>query len=77
MTVGQAIEIVAHVDETGTKEPIIQRQGNNRILLQLPGVDDPEQVKSCLVKRQNLVFSLLIYQHRQKQKKYSSACLRV
>ncbi|MGB2097670.1 MAG: protein translocase subunit SecD, partial [Candidatus Puniceispirillales bacterium] len=35
MTVGQAIEIVrARVDETGTKEPIIQRQGNNRILLQ-------------------------------------------
>ncbi len=38
MTVGQAIEIVrARVDESGTKEPIIQRQGNNRILLQLPG----------------------------------------
>ena len=36
------------VDETGTKEPTIQRQGNDRILLQLPGVDDPERVKRLL-----------------------------
>ncbi|MGB1963836.1 MAG: protein translocase subunit SecD [Candidatus Puniceispirillales bacterium] len=60
MTVGQAIEIVrARVDETGTKEPIIQRQGNNRILLQLPGVDDPEQVKSLLGKTAKLGFQLV------------------
>ncbi|MDA7634367.1 protein translocase subunit SecD [Alphaproteobacteria bacterium] len=60
MTVGQAIEIVrARVDETGTKEPVIQRQGNNRILLQLPGVDDPEQVKSLLGKTAKLGFQLV------------------
>ena len=39
MTIEQAIEIVrSRIDETGTKEPIIQRQGQDRILIQLPGL---------------------------------------
>jgi len=60
LTVGQAIEIVrARVDETGTKEPIIQRQGNNRILLQLPGIDDPDQVKLLLGRTAKLGFQLV------------------
>lgn len=60
LTVGQAIEIVrARVDETGTKEPVIQRQGRYRILLQLPGVDNPEQVKSLLGKTAKLGFQLV------------------
>ena len=60
LTVGQAIEIVrARVDETGTKEPIIQRQGYNRILLQLPGIDDPEQVKLLLGRTAKLGFQLV------------------
>ena len=42
----QSIEIIRRrVDETGTKEPIIQTQGKNRILLQVPGVDNPEEIK--------------------------------
>ena len=60
LTVGQAIEIVrARVDETGTKEPIIQRQGYNRILLQLPGIDNPEQVKLLLGRTAKLGFQLV------------------
>jgi preprotein translocase subunit SecD len=60
LTVGQAIEIVrARVDETGTKEPIIQRQGSNRILLQLPGIDDPDQVKLLLGRTAKLGFQLV------------------
>ncbi len=59
-TVGQAIEIVRNrIDETGTKEPIIQRQGRARILLQLPGVDDPEAVKRLLGRTARLGFQLV------------------
>jgi protein-export membrane protein SecD len=47
--VEQSIEIVRRrIDETGTKEPIIEREGQDRILIQLPGVDDPEHVKELL-----------------------------
>lgn len=59
-TVGQAIEIVRNrIDETGTKEPIIQRQGSDRILIQLPGVDDPEAIKRLLGRTARLGFQLV------------------
>ncbi|MCG8623414.1 MAG: protein translocase subunit SecD [Proteobacteria bacterium] len=59
-TVAQAIEIIrSRVDETGTKEPIIQRQGTKRIVLQLPGVDDPEQVKALLGRTAKLGLQLV------------------
>ena len=58
--VEQSIEIVRRrIDETGTKEPTIQRQGNDRILLQLPGVDDPERVKRLLGRTAKMTFHLL------------------
>ncbi len=45
----QSMEIVRRrIDETGTKEPSIQRQGENRILVQLPGVDNPQRIKDLL-----------------------------
>ncbi len=60
MTVEQAIEIVrSRIDETGTKEPIIQRQGEDRILIQLPGVDNPEDVKRLLGKTARLGFQMV------------------
>lgn len=56
----QSIEIVRkRVDETGTREPDIQRQGDNRILLQVPGLKDPEQLKRLLGKTAKLTFHLL------------------
>jgi protein-export membrane protein SecD len=56
----QSIEIVRRrIDETGTKEPSIQRQGDNRILVQLPGVDSPEHIKSLLGKTAKLTFHLV------------------
>lgn len=59
-TVDQAIEIVRNrIDETGTKEPIIQRQGQDRILIQLPGVDNPEEVKRLLGRTAKLGFQLV------------------
>ncbi|MDH3230863.1 MAG: protein translocase subunit SecD [Alphaproteobacteria bacterium] len=55
--VGQSIEIVRRrIDETGTREPLIQRQGHNRILVQLPGVEDPERIKDLLRKTAKLTF---------------------
>ncbi len=58
--VEQSIEIVRRrVDETGTREPDIQRQGDNRILLQVPGLDDPEKLKSLLGKTAKLTFHMV------------------
>ncbi|MAF47078.1 MAG: protein translocase subunit SecD [Rhodospirillales bacterium] len=58
--VEQSIEIVRRrIDETGTKEPTIQQQGDDRILLQLPGVDDPERVKRLLGRTAKMTFHLL------------------
>jgi preprotein translocase subunit SecD len=55
--VDQSIEIVRRrVDETGTREPLIQRQGEDRIVLQLPGIDDPERVKRLLGQTAKLSF---------------------
>ncbi|MGF1609256.1 MAG: protein translocase subunit SecD [Kiloniellales bacterium] len=44
------------IDETGTREPSIQRQGDTRILVQLPGVRDPERIKELLGKTAKLTF---------------------
>ena len=53
----QAIEIVRRrVDEIGTNEPNILKRGNNRILVELPGLDNPDRIKSLLGKTANLTF---------------------
>ncbi|MGE4351817.1 MAG: protein translocase subunit SecD [Bdellovibrionales bacterium] len=56
----QSIEIVRRrIDETGTREPSIQRQGDDRILVQLPGVDDPGRIKKLLGQTAKLSFRLV------------------
>ena len=58
--VEQSIEIVRRrVDELGTSEPTIQRQGAERILVQLPGVREPDRIKRLLGKTAKLTFQLL------------------
>jgi len=58
--VEQSIEIIRRrIDETGTKEPTIQREGQDRILVQLPGVDNPERVKALLGRTAKLTFQLV------------------
>ncbi len=55
----QSIEIVRRrIDETGTREPTIQRQGKDRILVQLPGIEDPDRIKKLLGKTAKLTFHL-------------------
>ncbi len=47
------------IDETGVREPTIQRQGEERILVQLPGIDDPERMKELLGQTAKLTFHLV------------------
>lgn len=56
----QSLEIVGQrINALGTTEPIIQRQGIDRILVQVPGLQDPERVKDILGKTARLQFRLL------------------
>lgn len=58
--VGQSIEIVRRrLDETGVVEPTIQRQGADRVLVQLPGIDDPQRIKDLLGKTAKMSFHLV------------------
>ena len=58
--VAQSIEIVRkRIDELGTKEPSIQQQGTNRIQIQLPGVQNPSEVKALLGKTAKMTFHLV------------------
>ncbi|MFP6741270.1 MAG: protein translocase subunit SecD [Alphaproteobacteria bacterium] len=58
--INQSLEIVRRrIDETGTREPTIQRQGSERILVQLPGIEDPDRIKQIIGKTAKLSFQLL------------------
>ncbi len=60
LTMSQSIEIIRRrIDETGTKEPAIQRQGEKRILVQLPGLDDPSEIKALIGTTAKLTFHLV------------------
>ena len=56
----QSVEILRRrIDETGTREPTIQRQGDNRVLVQVPGLKDPERLKAIIGKTAKLTFQLV------------------
>ena len=58
--VEQSLEIVRRrIDETGVREPTIQREGADRILVQLPGIDDPERIKALIGKTAKMTFHLV------------------
>jgi preprotein translocase subunit SecD len=58
--VQQSIEIVRRrIDETGVREPTIQREGEDRILVQLPGYDDPDRIKEIIGKTAKMTFHLV------------------
>jgi len=47
--VNQTLETIRNrIDEFGVAEPLIQRQGNERIVVELPGVEDPDRVKNLI-----------------------------
>lgn len=56
----QSIEVVGRrVNELGTTEPIIQRQGTDRILVQVPGLQDPQRLKDILGQTAKLTFQMV------------------
>ena len=56
----QSIEIIRRrIDDVGTKEPTILQRGDKRILVELPGIDNPERVKELLGKTAQLTFRLV------------------
>ncbi len=56
----QAVEVIRRrIDELGTREPNIIRQGENRIVVQVPGLQDPAALKSLLGKTAKLEFKLV------------------
>ena len=58
--IDRSIEIIRRrIDEFGTREPSIQRQGSRYILVQLPGVDNPEQIKSLIGQTAKMTFHLV------------------
>ena len=59
-TVGQSIEIVRRrIDQSGVAEPLIARQGEDRIVVQLPGLADPTRIKALLGQTAKMTFHLL------------------
>jgi protein-export membrane protein SecD len=56
----QSIEIIRRrIDDVGTKDPTILQRGDKRILVELPGIDNPERVKELLGKTAQLTFRLV------------------
>jgi len=56
----QSIEVIGRrVNELGTTEPIIQRQGADRILVQVPGLQDPQRLKDILGQTAKLTFQMV------------------
>jgi len=58
--VNQSIEVVRRrIDEMGTREPTNERQGDDRILVQVPGLQNPERLKEILGKTAKMTFQLV------------------
>jgi preprotein translocase subunit SecD len=59
-TIEQSIQIVERrVNQLGTVEPVIQRQGSDRILVQVPGLQDPTELKRILGKTAKMEFRMV------------------
>jgi preprotein translocase subunit SecD len=59
-TIEQSLEIVRRrIDELGTREPTIQRQGEERILVQVPGLSDPQRLIDLIGKTAKMTFRMV------------------
>src|SRR6185437_1708088 len=59
-TIDQSMQIVERrVNQLGTVEPVIQRQGSDRILVQVPGLQDPTRLKELLGKTAKMEFRMV------------------
>ena len=58
--VTQSIEVISkRINELGTTEPIVQRQGTDRILVQVPGLQDPQRLKDLIGQTAKLTFQMV------------------
>ncbi|MGE5145607.1 MAG: protein translocase subunit SecD [Candidatus Eiseniibacteriota bacterium] len=58
--VAQAIEVLRRrIDESGIREPTIQQEGEERIVVQVPGLDNPEELKTLLGQTAKMTFHLV------------------
>jgi SecD/SecF fusion protein len=58
--VSQTVEVLrGRIDELGTTEPVIQRQGTDRIIVQVPGLDDPQRLKDIIGTTARLTFQMV------------------
>lgn len=64
----QAIEVIrSRVDQFGVSGAMVQKHGSRQIVVQLPGVDDPDRVKSLLTKRAHLEFKMIMQEGGTKE----------
>ena len=62
-TMAQSLEIIRRrVDEAGTREPTIQRQGNDRVLIQVPGLGSAQELKDLIGVPALLTFQTVVGQ---------------
>ncbi|HEY6919459.1 MAG TPA: protein translocase subunit SecD, partial [Tabrizicola sp.] len=60
-TIQQSLEIIRRrVDEAGTREPTIQRQGTDRILIQVPGIGSAQELKALIGQTAKLTFNAVV-----------------
>ena len=60
--IDQALEVIRNrINEFGVSEPSITRQGSDRIVVQLPGVRDPERARDIVERQALLEFKLVAY----------------
>ena len=60
-TLQQSLEIIRRrVDEAGTREPTIQRQGEDRILIQVPGIGSAQELKELIGQTAKLTFNAVV-----------------
>ena len=60
-TLQQSLEIIRRrVDEAGTREPTIQRQGEDRILIQVPGIGSAQELKALIGQTAQLTFNAVV-----------------
>ncbi|MCK5131677.1 MAG: protein translocase subunit SecD [Candidatus Sabulitectum sp.] len=73
----QALEIIRNrIDEFGVSEPSITRQGNDRIIVQLPGVRDPARARAIVERQALLEFKIVAYPNAEHPSPSSIAVIR-
>ncbi|WP_179378996.1 protein translocase subunit SecD [Jannaschia marina] len=72
-TMAQSLEIIRRrVDEAGTREPTIQRQGTDRILIQVPGIGSAQELKELIGTTAKLTFHPVVRTSSDAQERVSS-----